>query len=76
MAAEGFAPTLAGVSAEADSALLGAFTEGLRTAYLVVGGLVVVGALLSFIKGDRPVSELSSDDASAPKVVAAPTEAE
>ncbi len=76
MAAEGFPPTLAGVSAEADSALLGAFTEGLRTAYFIVGGFVVVGALLSFIKGDRPAGESNPTHAPAQKVAVAPTEAE
>lgn len=76
MATEGFAPTLAGVSAEADSALLGAFTEGLQTTYLIVGGFVVLGALLSLIKGDRPaVAKRSSADAP-PPIAAAVTSKE
>ena len=51
MGAMGYMPSLASVSEDAGAGVLGAFAAGLRTAYLVMGGLAVVGMGASFMKG-------------------------
>lgn len=51
MALQGFSPSLAVVSDSGDTGILTAFTAGLRTAYLAFGVLVLVGAVLSLLKG-------------------------
>ena len=48
MASRGYEPSL-----EAVSDAPHAFLSGLRTAFLVMGGLVVLGAVISFFKGER-----------------------
>ena len=53
MASRGHPPTLDAVEAGSGD-LLGAFTAGLRTAYLVMGLLVACGAVLSAFKGTPP----------------------
>ena len=53
MGAEGFEPSLAAVSDSGAQGVLGAFTSGMRTAYLFMSGLVLVGAALSVLKGAR-----------------------
>ena len=51
MASMGHLPTLAAVSDSADTGVLSAFTSGLQITFLVLGSLVLVGALLSLVKG-------------------------
>jgi MFS family permease len=53
MAAGGFSPTLDAVSDAQGGGVLAAFVSGMRVVYLVFALLVIVGAFLSFIKGDR-----------------------
>ena len=54
MGAQGFEPSLGAVSESGAEGVLGAFTSGMKTAYLSMAGLVFVGALLSVLKGGRP----------------------
>ena len=51
MGSQGFEPSLAAVSESGAEGVLGAFTSGMKTAYLTMSGLVFVGALLSVLKG-------------------------
>lgn len=53
MASMGFPPTLAAVSESGGEDILQAFMEGLRTAYRAFAVLVLIGAALSLVKGDR-----------------------
>jgi EmrB/QacA subfamily drug resistance transporter len=53
MAAKGFPPTLEAVSDTHGRGVLGAFASGLRVVYLAFAFVVVVGAILSFLKGER-----------------------
>ena len=53
MGAQGFEPSLAAVSESGAEGVLGAFTSGMKTAYLSMAGLVFVGAALSVLKGGR-----------------------
>ena len=53
MGSQGFEPSLAAVSESGAEGVLGAFTSGMKTAYLTMSGLVFVGALLSVLKGGR-----------------------
>ena len=51
MGAQGFEPSLAAVSDSGAQGVLGAFTSGMKTAYLAMSGLVLAGAALSVLKG-------------------------
>ena len=53
MGSQGFEPSLAAVSDSGAEGVLGAFTSGMKTAYLTMSGLVLVGAALSVLKGGR-----------------------
>ena len=53
MASMGFEPRLEAVSAEGGVEVAHAFVSGLRTTFMVLGSLVVVGMALSFLKGER-----------------------
>ena len=55
MGAQGFEPSLGAVSESESGAqgVLGAFTSGMKTAYLYMAGLVFAGAVLSMLKGKR-----------------------
>ena len=53
MGAQGFEPSLAAVSESGAEGVLGAFTSGMKTAYLSMAGVVFVGAALSVLKGGR-----------------------
>ena len=53
MVSMGFPPNLSSVAETGDVALLTAFVSGLRTAYIIVAGLLFVGVVFSFI---RPAS--------------------
>ncbi len=53
MASMGHPASLSAVSESGGAEVLGAFTSGLRTAYLVIGGLAIVGIVLSIYKGDQ-----------------------
>ena len=53
MGAQGFEPSLAAVSESGTEGVLGAFTSGMKTAYLAMSGLVLAGAALSVLKGGR-----------------------
>ena len=50
MASQGVEPSLGAVSPE----VAGAFMAGLQRAYFVLGGLLVLGLVVSYVKGDRP----------------------
>ncbi|MYE54215.1 MAG: MFS transporter, partial [Chloroflexi bacterium] len=61
MVSMGYLPNLSSVAETGDSGLLTAFVSGLRTAYIIVAGLVFVGVVFSFI---RPaVTELRAENA-------------
>lgn len=67
MASQGFEPNLAAVSDSGGQAVLGAFTSGMKTAYLSMSGLVLVGVAVSLLKGRRPESavlQVGTHDAS------------
>ena len=51
MSSMGYEPSLTSVSDGGAVEVLGAFTSGLRTAYLAMGSLVVVGIVASLVKG-------------------------
>jgi len=51
MASMGYLPSLDGVSNSSDNGILYAFTSGLRLTYLIIGSLVLAGAILSIFKG-------------------------
>ena len=51
MASMGHPPSLQAVSEGASADVFRAFTSGLRTAYLVMGSLLLVGVVISFLKG-------------------------
>ena len=53
MGAQGFEPSLGAVSESGTHGVLGAFTSGMKTAYLSMAGLVLAGAVLSVLKGKR-----------------------
>ncbi|MYD51976.1 MAG: MFS transporter [Dehalococcoidia bacterium] len=53
MGSQGFEPSLAAVSDSGAEGVLGAFTTGMKTAYLTMSGLVLLGAALSVLKGGR-----------------------
>ena len=53
MVSMGFLPNLSSVAETGDVALLTAFVSGLRTAYIIVAGLLFVGVVFSYI---RPAS--------------------
>lgn len=53
MASMSYPPSLSAVSESGGAGVLGAFTSGLRAAYLVIGGLALVGIVLSFFKGGQ-----------------------
>ena len=50
MVSMGFLPNLSSVAETGDVELLTAFVSGLRTAYIIVAGLMVVGVVFSFIR--------------------------
>ena len=50
MVSMGFLPNLSSVAETGDIGLLTAFVSGLRTAYIIVAGLMVVGVVFSFIR--------------------------
>ena len=61
MVSMGFLPNLSSVAETGDTALLTAFVSGLRTAYIIVAGLMFVGVVFSFI---RPATtEIRAEDA-------------
>ena len=53
MASMGYLPTLAAVSDGGGEGVSGAFTSGMRAAFMTMGILVLVGVVLSFLKGGR-----------------------
>ena len=56
MVSMGYLPNLSSIAETGDTGLLTAFVTGLRTVYIVIAGLVVVGVVFSFI---RPASQPS-----------------
>ncbi len=50
MGAQGFEPSLAAVSESGGQGVLGAFTSGMKTAYLAMSGFALAGAVLSILK--------------------------
>ena len=53
MASMGYPPTLAAVSDGGDAGMFEAFTSGMRVAFLTMGSIILVGVVLSFMKGGR-----------------------
>ena len=53
MASMGFSPILQAVTDNGGDGAISAFMSGLRTVYLVMGSVMVVGMVLSFLKGGR-----------------------
>ena len=53
MGAQGFEPSLAAVSGLGAQGVLGAFTSGMKTAYLSMAGLALAGAVLSMLKATQ-----------------------
>ena len=65
MAAAGFAVNIGDILDSEDPALLGAFTDGMRTALVVIGGLLLISVTLSIMKGGRrgfPEEELAAEE--------------
>ena len=61
MVSMGYLPNLSSIAETGDTGLLTAFVAGLRTVYIVIAGLVVVGVVFSFI---RPASsQVEAEDA-------------
>ena len=63
MSSMGFAPSLSAVSGVGSTGVFQAFTSGLRTAYLVMGSLVLVAVAISFFNGQRRKERSGSDAA-------------
>ena len=57
MASMGFQPSLDAVGSEGGEEVAGAFVSGMQRAWLLLGGMLVVGVVLSFFKGDRAKEE-------------------
>ena len=53
MAASGFEPSLAAVTSEGGAEVAQAFVAGFRKACLVMGSLMLVGIVLSFLKSEK-----------------------
>ena len=61
MTSMGYAPTLAAVSDGGDAGVFEAFTSGMRVAFLTMGSLILVGVVVSFMRGNRvPETSLRS----------------
>ena len=63
MVSMGQPPTLAAVSESGGAEILDAFVSGMRVAFVTMGGLVVLGAAVSFLKGGqrKPALEERAD---------------
>ena len=59
MASMGFESNLGVVSEASDPGVLHAFTSGLRTVFVVMGGLLLLGMVVSAIKGGQPRETLT-----------------
>ena len=57
MASFGFEPRLDAVTETGGAEIGAAFVAGMHRAFFVMGGLVALGVVLSFIKGDRVTPE-------------------
>ena len=68
MAAQGFEPSLSAVSGENGPAVAHAFVSGLHRAFMILGGLLVLGIVLSFFKGERAKEASPGAAAPAPAV--------
>jgi EmrB/QacA subfamily drug resistance transporter len=62
MASSGYDSSLNKVSTVNNIGVLGAFTSGLQTVFLVMGGLVILAMILSALKGGRPSESHTPDD--------------
>ena len=66
MVSMGFLPNLSAVTEAGDAGLLNAFVSGLRTAYIIVAGLVFIAVIFSFIRpATSAASEVSATNADA-----------
>ena len=70
MASMGYQPSLDAVSEVGSEGVLGAFTSGLRTAYLVMGGLVLAAVVLSIVMSrqakERPTEKIGEPHVTSP----------
>ncbi|MCH8309799.1 MAG: MFS transporter [Chloroflexi bacterium] len=66
MASLGYAPSLAEVSADGDSGLILAFTSGLRMAFRIMSGFVLVAIMASFFTGKAVSLEPDRDSSEQP----------
>lgn len=71
MASSGFEPSLAAVSESGGAGVIEAFVSGLRLAYRIIAGLIVVAVILSFVRGGS-VSESGKTEAEPEEVPAKP----
>ena len=72
MASFGFEPRLDAVTETGGAEIGAAFVAGMHRAFFVMGGLVALGVVLSFIKGDRGAPEAGEAVAAARERPAAP----
>ena len=63
MGSQGFEPSLDAVTSDGGEGVKAAFTQGLRTAYLMMSSLIVVALVLSSFKGGTPIQEDESSEA-------------
>ena len=73
MVSMGYLPNLSAVAETGGEGVLSAFVSGLRLAYLIVAGLVFIGAAFSFIRGGSP-SEQPVPTTAQPAPAAQPAE--
>ena len=72
MASKGYPPSLTAVSDVSDAGLLAAFVLGLRITFLVMGGVLVVGVVLSALQGSRRTTEVPVDRIEEPQAGGSP----
>ena len=65
MGSQGFEPSLDAIMSDGGEGVKTAFTQGLRTAYLMMSSFIVVALALSVFKGETPMQEDTSADVDA-----------
>jgi hypothetical protein len=73
MASKGFPPSLEAVSDATDVGVFGAFTSGIRVVAIAMGSIMLVGIVLSYLKGGRP-REAPAAQVAEPQVDRGPAE--
>ena len=62
MASMGFQPSLAAVTDVGSEGVIHSFVSGLRVAYRIMAGVMVISMVLSFIRGGGSASATTSDN--------------